>query len=494
MKNSKKVIIIGAGPGGLTSGMILSHRGLDVSIFEKNDYLGGRNGAISEQGFVFDIGPTFLMMKYILDEMFELSGRRSGDYLDFYELDPMYHLKFSDFELPVSANPDKMRQAIKKYFPGEEAGLDKFIAKEKKRFEKVVACFEKDYSDFYHMVAPPLLPAIPHLSLGRSLYRELGSYFHSDKLKIAFTFQAKYLGMSPWQCPAAFMIIPYIEHRFGIYHVKGGLSKISEAMAKVIREDGGKINLSSPVKRVITEKKKAVGVELADGSRIFGDYIIINADFSQAMTTLFEPGFLKKYAPAKIMKKRYSCSTFMLYLGLDKIYDEPHHKIIIADDYKNNIDKISKHQPLKDDFSIYVRNASITDPTLAPAGKSAVYVLVPVANNKSGIDWNTEKEYFRDKVMEIIKRRTSMSDIESHVELEKIITPLDWAEERDVYLGATFNLSHNLSQMLYFRPHNKFEEAGNCFLVGGGTHPGSGLPTIYESGRITADLISKLTK
>lgn len=493
MTQKKKIIVIGAGPGGLTSAMILAHRGFEVEVFEKNSFLGGRNGEIVEQGFVFDIGPTFLMMKYVLDEMFELTGRQSSDYLDFYELDPMYHLRFSDCELAISADHQKTKTQIEKYFPGEGAALDRFINREAKRFERVVACFEKDYSGFSNMIRPPLLTALPYLSLGRSLFGKLGDYFQDERLKIAFTFQAKYLGMSPWQCPAAFIIIPYIEHHFGIYHVKGGLSKISQAMAKVVEEEGGRINLSKPVKRIIVKNGSAVGVELVGGEKIEGAQVIINADFAQAASTLFESGVLTKYAPDKLGKKKYSCSTFMLYLGLDKLYQEPHHNIIIADDYQDNIGRIARHQPLAEDFSVYVRNASMTDSTVAPAGKSALYVLVPVANNKSQIDWAKEKDNFRAKVLAIIKKKTSMVDLENHIEFEQIITPTDWVE-RDVYLGATFNLAHNLTQMLYFRPHNKFEEIDNCFLVGGGTHPGSGLPTIYESGRITADLITKLNK
>lgn len=405
--------------------MILAQRGFEVEIFEKNDYIGGRNGEIVEQGFIFDIGPTFLMMKYILDEMFELAGANVADYLDFYELDPMYHLRFNDFELAISPDHLKTKAQIEKYFPGEGPALDRFIKREAKRFEKVVACFEKDYSGFANMVRPPLLTAVPHLSMGRSLFGKLGDYFKDERLKIAFTFQAKYLGMSPWQCPAAFIIIPYIEHHFGIYHVKGGLSKISQAMAKVFEQRGGRINLSAPVKQVIVKNGSAVGVELASGDKIDADEVIINTDFGQAAITLFEAELLKKYSPNKVLNKKYSCSTFMLYLGLDKLYQEPHHKIIIADDYKDNIDRIARHQPLAEDFSIYVRNASITDPTLAPAGKSALYVLVPVANNKSEIDWDKEKDNFRAKALAIIKRQTAMADLESHIEFEQIITPAE---------------------------------------------------------------------
>ncbi len=180
----------------------------------------------------------------------------------------------------------------------------------------------------------------------------------------------------------------------------------------------------------------------------------------------------------------------MLYLGLDKIYDEPHHAIHFARDYQANIADIAQHKRLSEDCSFYVRNASITDPTLAPEGKSALYVLVPTPNATGQADWERERGPMRDRVLEHIKSRTSMTDIDAHIEVEHCITPADWAA-KDVYFGATFNLAHTLTQMLYFRPRNRFEELEHCYLVGGGTHPGSGLPTIYESGRISANLLTR---
>lgn len=217
---------------------------------------------------------------------------------------------------------------------------------------------------------------------------------------------------------------------------------------------------------------------------------MINADFGYAMTTLFEEGLLKKYSWDNLEKKKFSCSTFMLYLGVDKVYDDPHHTIHFANDYKRNSHEITVKKVLSEDFSYYIRNASVTDSTIAPPNNSAIYILVPVPNNESKINWDEIKLEFRDKVIEDIKLRTIFKDIDSHIKEEHCITPLDW-ERMGIFKGATFNLAHNLSQMLYFRPHNEFEEVKNCYLVGGGTHPGSGLPTIYESARITSKLITE---
>jgi phytoene desaturase len=222
---------------------------------------------------------------------------------------------------------------------------------------------------------------------------------------------------------------------------------------------------------------------------------MINADFGHAMATLFEPGIITKWTPEALRKKVYSCSTFMLYLGLDKKYDEPHHHIIFAKDYHGNIDDIVTRNVVPEDMSVYVRNASITDQTIAPSGHSALYVLVPAPNKKSAAIWSPEfTAAYREKVLNRISERTSMKDLTAHIQEEKIITPDDWQDRRSLFLGATFNLGHTINQMLYFRPRNRFEEVGNCYLVGGGTHPGSGLPTIYESARISANLLCKDVK
>jgi phytoene desaturase len=193
---------------------------------------------------------------------------------------------------------------------------------------------------------------------------------------------------------------------------------------------------------------------------------------------------------AEMGRKKYSCSTFMLYLGLDKLYrDEAHHHILFADDYGRNVRDIQGERNISDDMSVYIRNSCVTDPLVAPEGKSGLYVLVPTINCRHGHDWEATKREYRDRVIERIEQKTGMKDLREHIIEERIITPQGWRDQMDVFLGATFNLSHTLDQMLYLRPHNRMKGYENLFLVGGGTHPGSGLPTIYESGRISSNLL-----
>ncbi len=493
--SKKRIIIVGAGPGGLTSGMLLAHKGMEVIIYEKDPVPGGRNKALEIGDFTFDTGPTFLMLKTFLEDKFKATGRNASDYLNFMRLDPLYRLQFPDRALYPAVDKEEMKRQIGQTFPGNEAGFEKFMQREGKRFQRLIPCLQKDYSSPFSFLDPGLVKALPHLSLGSTIYKNLGKYFDSEDLKLAFTFQSKYLGMSPWECPALFTMLSYMEYAHGIYHVKGGLNKISDAMAKVCIEEGAQINYSQKVKKLLMkgDKGKTVkGVVLENGESVQADAVVVNADFGYAVCNLLPSDKLRKWAPHKLEKKKFSCGTFMLYLGLDKIYETlNHHNIIFADDYKSNVDIMFNDHKMTDDFSFYVQNASVTDTTLAPEGKSTLYVLVPVPNNRSAIDWDAERQSFRDKVIDRIAAKTEMEDLREHIEVEKIITPKEWEDEYNVYIAAEFNLAHNLSQMLYMRPHNEFEELKNLYLTGGGTHPGSGLPTIYESGRIVSDLISK---
>jgi phytoene desaturase len=488
----KRIVVVGAGPGGITAAMLLAARGFDVEVFEANSEVGGRNGAIRLGAYTFDTGPTFLMMDFVLREAFASAGRRLEDYLTLEPLDPLYTLKFDDRDFNVTRDRTRMRAEISRLFPGNEAGYDRFLEAERRRFDALMPCLTRPYGSVASFLSPTLLRAIPQLSLGRSVFRNLARFFDDEKLILSFTFQSKYLGMSAWECPALFTMLPFVEHEFGIAHVRGGLHQIPRAMARVATEHGAKIHMATPIEQLTFDGDAVTGVELATGERVRADAVVLNADFGHAMTRLVPPEKLSKYRPERLAKLDFSCSTFMLYLGLDRKIPLSHHTIFFAKDYRRNIREIFTDKTLPaDDLSFYIQNASVTDPTLAPAGKSAVYILVPVPNQRSGIDWQHHGPHFRRRLLALIEERTGIKDIEKSIEVERVVTPHDWQHRMNVYAGATFNLSHRWSQMLHRRPHNEFEEFRNCYLVGGGTHPGSGLPVIYESARISTDLISK---
>lgn len=485
----KKIIIVGAGPGGLATAMLLAHKGYEVEIFEKQSYVGGRTSEIRLGDYRFDMGPTFLNMLYITEEIFEITGRNLRDYVELYDLNPMYELIFHDKKLKMVRNAERMREQINKIFPGNEGGYDKYMEETRKKLVKLAPILQSPMNRFTDMLKPHVLKAVGELEIGKSLVDTLSNFYKDEELQLAFTFQSKYLGMSPWESPGAFSILSYIEHAYGVYHVKGGLNRLTAAMAKVAEEEGVRIHTSKGVKQLIIENKTVKGVELENGELVLADEIILNADFGHAMTKLVPKGVLKKYNEEKLSKKPLSCSTFMLYLGINGRVDLPHHTIWFAKDYRKNVEEITKSKLLSDDPSIYIQNAVATDVTVAPEGKSTLYVLVPVPNNTSNIDWDEVTPKFREMIISLLEKKLGVKNLQLLIEEEKIITPKSWEQEIGVYQGATFNLGHQLTQMLAFRPRNKFEELENCYLVGGGTHPGSGLPIILESARITANSI-----
>lgn len=480
-----RIVIVGAGPGGLTSAMLLASRGFRVTVVEKDTAVGGRSREIRLGDYSFDTGPTFLHQKFVLDEMFAEAGRRSEDYLEFVKLDPMTRLTWGDTVLHSHPTRQQMEAEIERVFPGSGEGYRRFMNDHAKKLRDVYPVLQRPYDSLSSYLSPLLLKSLGYIMTRQSVFDVLGNYFEDERLRMAFTFQAKYLGMSPWKCPALFSILAYTEYEFGIFHVQGGLCKISEAMAKVIEEEGGEIRLGCEVSEIMQHGKRMTGVRLTDGEVIEADDVIVNADFAHAMTTLLNGSSI---APEKMRKKDFSCSTFMLYLGVDKLYDEPHHHVLFADDYKANVADIQSEERISDDMSIYIRNSSVTDPHVAPEGHSALYILVPTINRRHGQDWASFQKEYRDKVIRRIEEKTSMKDLSDHIVEERILTPAHW-EESGVFMGATFNLSHHLGQMLYLRPHNQYQGFENCYLVGGGTHPGSGLPTIYESARISTNLI-----
>lgn len=487
LHKERHVVVVGAGPGGLTAAMILAHRGFKVTVLEKDDKVGGRNAELKAGPYSFDTGPTFLHQKFTLEEMFAEAGRDLDEELDLVLLDPMTRLSWGDTHLDSSCDAAKMATEIERAFPGGSGGFQRFMDDHEGKLRAVYPCLQRSYSRLSDMVNGTLLRAFPYVATRDSVFSLLERYFDDERLRLAFTFQSKYLGMSPWKCPALFSILAYTEYKFGVYHVQGGLCQISNKMAEVAAEAGAEIRLGTPIEQVLTQGRQATGVRLTSGETINADAVIINADYGHAASKLLGK---HNVAGARLRKKGFSCSTFMLYLGLDTIYrDEPHHHILFADDYRKNVEEIQGEKEVSRDMSIYVRNSSVTDPRVAPDGHSALYVLVPTINTRNEVDWENTCAEYRDRVLDRIEARTGMKDLREHIVEERVITPQGWRDDGDVYLGATFNLKHTMNQLLYLRPHNRYGKFRNLYLSGGGTHPGSGLPTIYESARISSNLI-----
>jgi phytoene desaturase len=333
-----------------------------------------------------------------------------------------------------------------------------------------------------------LVKRFPLLRPWRSLDRELARHFTDPRIRLAFSFQSKYLGMSPFNCPSLFSILSFLEYEFGVWHPIGGCAALSEGMGRIARRLGVTFSLGEEVQELLFDGRRAVGVKTREGEHR-ADAIVVNADFAHAMTKLVPNHLRRRWSDEKLGKKRFSCSTFMLYLGIDGRYDDlPHHTIHCAEDYVANLADIEERHVLSEDPSFYVQNASVTDETLAPKGCSTLYALAPVTHQHSNVDWKRAAPAFRTRLLRQLEK-IGIQDVERRIRYEKMVTPADWQGRYAIHRGATFNLAHTWRQMLHLRPRNRFEDLDGVYLVGGGTHPGSGLPVIYESARITSRLL-----
>jgi phytoene desaturase len=485
---SKRVIIVGAGPGGLAAAMLLAYAGVRVTVLEQSSEPGGRTSTVRGQGFSFDLGPTFFLYPRVLEEIFRSVGRDLHREVTLVRLDPQYRLLFgAGGELEATPDHARMERAIAALSPGDAPSLTRFLADNRKKLDRFRGCLESPFRGWFDVLRWRVLRTLPLLRPWLSLDQELRRYFADERIRLAFSFQSKYLGMSPFNCPSLFSILSFLEYEYGVYHPIGGCGAVTRAMARIVLESGGQVRLNEAVEEILFDGRRAIGVRTREG--VFkSDAVIVNADFARAMTKLVPDRLRRRWSDRAIARKRFSCSTFMMYLGVEGRFNHlAHHTIYMARDYARNLEEIERRHVLSEDPSFYVQNACITDPGLAPEGRSTLYVLVPVTHQHPDVDWAAERDRFRGVVLRQLEK-VGIEGVGRRILYERIVTPADW-EAMGIYRGATFSLAHNLRQMLHLRPRNRFEDLERVYLVGGGTHPGSGLPVIFESAKISTRLL-----
>jgi phytoene desaturase len=503
-KSPNRVLVIGAGPGGLAAALMLAKAGLSVHVVERLPRVGGRCSAIETappgrtslpdgqaagDRFRFDLGPTFFLYPQVLERIFRLIGRDLHAEIPMVRLDPQYRLVFgTGGRLDCTADLPRMEEQVARISPDDARNVRRFLDENRVKMDSFRPILERPFLGWRDLLSWDLIKLLPILRPWKSVDSELARYFADPRIRLAFTFQSKYLGMSPFNCPSLFSILSFLEYEYGVWHPLGGCAAVSEGMARVARELGVRFSLGEPVTEILFDGRRAIGVRTTEGE-YRADAVVINADFAHAMTKLVPDHLRSRWTDRKIERKKFSCSTFMMYLGIDGRYDElPHHTIYTARDYAANLADIESRHRLTDDTSFYVQNACVTDPSLAPPGMSTLYVLAPVSHRHPNVDWAREAPRFRARLLKQLGK-IGLRGVERRIRFEKLVTPDDWEAKYAVYRGATFNLAHSLTQMLHFRPRNRFEDLDGVYLVGGGTHPGSGLPVIYESARITSRLL-----
>ena len=489
IKPNQKVVIVGAGPGGLAAAILLQRSGVDVTVVEQREVVGGRTSTMEQNGFKFDTGPTFFLYPKVLREIFAAAGRDLDEEIPMYRLDPQYRLVFgAGGELQATPDLQRMESAIAQLSQEDARGFHRFFCDNRNKLEKFTPFLEQPFESWRDLAKLNMLKLLPLLRPWHSLDSDLKSYFKDERIRLGFSFQSKYLGMSPFTCPSLFSILSFLEYEHGVFHPVGGCGAVTKAMARVAEDLGAKVLLNEPVEEMIFKGRKCTAVRTANRT-LTADAVVVNADFAQAMQRMVPDNIRRRWTDSRIEKKRFSCSTFMLYLGIEGRYDEvSHHTIYLAADYRQNLRDIEELHRLSDDPSFYVQNACVTDPSLAPKRMSTLYVLLPVTHEHRNVDWVAEQARFRTLALRQLEK-IGIKDVESRIRFEKVVSPAGWRTEFALHKGATFSMAHNLGQMLHLRPHNRFEDLDRVYLVGGGTHPGSGLPVIFESARITARLL-----
>ena len=364
--------------------MLLAKAGVDVTLFERLDRVGGRSSTItaptSNGTFRFDVGPTFFLYPRVLADIFAACSRRLEDEVDLIRLDPQYHLKFeAGGELQATGDMERLAAEVAKLSPADAAALPRFMADNRRKLAAFRPVLESAFNGIRDLVRPDMLRSLPLMRPHRTVDSDLGTYFRDERVRLAFSFQSKYLGMSPFRCPSLFTILSFMEYEYGVYHPRGGCGAVMSAMARVARDLGVKIKLAEPIERILFEGRRAVGVR-SNGVEQRFDALVVNADFAQTMTNLVPDSIRRRWTDRRIAAKKFSCSTFMMYLGLEGDFPGlAHHTIYLAKDYRRNLAEIEAGEA-PGEPSFYVQNACVTDPALAPPGHSTLYVLVPVGH------------------------------------------------------------------------------------------------------------------
>ena len=474
--------------------MLMAQAGADVTVFERHAKVGGRSATIEAHSpagnFRFDTGPTFFLYPRVLADIFAACGRRLEDEVELIRLDPQYHLVFeSGGEIRATNDLDRLAIEIGRFAQADAAALPRFMADNRAKLAAFKPILESPFHSALDLLRPDMLRSLKLMRPHRTVDSDLATYFGDERVRLAFSFQSKYLGMSPFRCPSLFTILSFMEYEFGVFHPRGGCGAVMTAMARVARDMGVRFRMSEPVREITFAGRRATGVRTDTGHTAV-DALVVNADFAHSMATLVPDRLRRRWTDRKIATKKFSCSTFMLYLGIKgELPDLSHHTIFLSREYRRFVADIEDGKAPPSEPSFYVQNACVTDPALAPPGCSTLYVLVPVGNRVgAGLDWEGEKSRYRALILRQLEK-LGIQDIEQRIVFEQVLTPSDWEEDLNVFRGATFNLAHNLRQMLHWRPRNRFEDLDGVYLVGGGTHPGSGLPVIFEGARITSRLM-----
>jgi phytoene desaturase len=482
-------VVIGAGFGGLAAAIRLGARGYRVTVLEKLDAPGGRASVFRQDGFTFDAGPTILTAPFLLEELWRLCGRNMVDDVTLTPVSPFYRIRFHDgTTFDATGDPEAMRAQVARLSPADVPGYERFMRFSERTcrigFEQLGHVPFGSWTDMAR-VAPDLV----RLGGYRSVHGLVSRFIRDERLRIVFSFHPLLIGGNPFTASAIYTLIPFLERRWGVHFAMGGTGRVVAGLADLVRGQGGTIRCNAPVAQITLDGRRATGVRLETGELIPADIVVSNADSAWTYCKLLPAGTRRRWTDRKLDRARYSMGLFLWYFGTDRQYpDVAHHTILLGPRYRDLLRDIFTRKVLAEDFSLYLHRPTATDPSLAPPGCDAFYVLSPVPNLDGDTDWQQAAEPYRQAIARHLAA-TVLPDLDRHVISSRMMTPLDFQDRLYALRGAAFGLEPVLLQSAWFRPHNRSEDIAGLYFVGAGTHPGAGVPGVLSSAKVLESVV-----
>lgn len=481
-------VIIGAGFAGIATALRLKALGYDVTLLERLDSLGGRAQVFERGGYRHDAGPTVITAPFLFDELFELFDEKLEDHLEFVPLDPFYRFHFADgSQFDYRASIEDTLTEIRRFSPADADGYLKLLDKSKKvydvGFKKLV---HRPFTRVWDMVKQ--IPALLILKCYKTVSQMVNSHLKHPLIRQAFSIHPLLVGGNPFKTTAIYTLIHYLERRWGVFFCMGGTGKLVEELGALMQRQGINIVLNADVDEILLANKTATGVRLSDSKTIDADLVIFGGDPETCYQHLL-PNNNPLNLPRSI-KKQYSMGLYVLYFGTKKLYpDVAHHSIWMGPRFKQLLTEIFDDKQMSEDFSLYLHRPTATDKSFAPEGCESFYVLCPVPNLQGNVDWSSEGEVLRDRIIEALEE-TILPELSSVIEEVFWMTPEDFAKDYRSMHGAGFSIEPRLTQSAWFRYHNRDSAVSNLYFVGAGTHPGAGLPGVVSSAKVVEELLT----
>jgi len=482
----RKAVVIGAGFAGIATALRLRALGYQVTLLERLANLGGRAQVFERGGYRHDAGPTVITAPFLFDELYELFGEKLEDHLDFVPLDPFYRFHFADgSQFDYRASIEDTLTEIRRFSAEDANGYLKLLDKSKQvydvGFKKLV---HRPFTRVWDMVKQ--IPALLMLKCYKTVSQMVNSHLKHPLIRQAFSIHPLLVGGNPFKTTAIYTLIHYLERRWGVYFCMGGTGKLVDELGALMERQGIDIQFNADVDEIILEHKIAKGVRLRNNQTIDADIVVFGGDPETCYQHLLPQA--KPRLPS--MKKQYSMGLYVLYFGTKKLYpDVAHHSIWMGPRFKQLLSEIFDSKQMSEDFSLYLHRPTATDKSFAPEGCESFYVLCPVPNLQGNVDWSTEAQKLRDRIIDALED-SILPQLSSVIEEVFWMTPEDFANDYRSMHGAGFSIEPRLTQSAWFRFHNRDKAISNLYFVGAGTHPGAGLPGVVSSAKVVEELLT----